>query len=135
MVSFPLFQHKQPRFATGSAQGGSFLEGIDGSALPVFLLRRIHGNLTEGWWKGLLPVSYRTIDAETTQLSRVRGGKTTEDYNDPTVQRTIWRHEAVVTGLPEYHGEAEEKVPYQVVSDGAQSEIYTGMFVGSVRCV
>lgn len=32
----------------------------------------------------------RTIDAETTQLSRVRGGKTTEDYNDPTVQRTIW---------------------------------------------
>ena len=37
----------------------------------------------------------RTIDAETTQLSRVRGGKTTEDYNDPTVQRTIWRHEAV----------------------------------------
>ncbi len=46
----------------------------------------------------------RTIDAETTQLSRVRGGKTTEDYNDPTVQRTIWRHEAVVTGLPEYHG-------------------------------
>ena len=67
----------------------------------------------------------RTIDAETTQLSRVRGGKTTEDYNDPTVQRTIWRHEAVVTGLPEYHGEEEEKVPYQVVSDGAQSEIYT----------
>ena len=67
----------------------------------------------------------RTIDAETTQLSRVRGGKTTEDYNDPTVQRTIWRHEAVVTGLPEYHGADEEKVPYRVVSDGAQSEIYT----------
>ena len=57
-TSFPLFQHKWPRFATGSAQGGSFLEGIDGSALPVFLLRRIHGNLTESWWKGLLPVSY-----------------------------------------------------------------------------
>ncbi len=67
----------------------------------------------------------RAIDAETTQLSQVRGGKTTEDYNDPTVQRIIWRHEAVVTGLPEYHGADEEKVPYQVVSDGAQSEIYT----------
>lgn len=67
----------------------------------------------------------RAIDAETTQLSQVRGGKTTEDYNDPTVQRIIWRHEAVVTGLPEYHGADEEKVPYRVVSDGAQSEIYT----------
>ena len=31
----------------------------------------------------------------------------------------------MVTGLPEYHGADEEKVPYQVVSDGAQSEIYT----------
>ena len=31
----------------------------------------------------------------------------------------------MVTGLPEYHGADEEKVPYRVASDGAQSEIYT----------
>ena len=31
----------------------------------------------------------------------------------------------MVTGLPEYHGAEAEKVPYRVVSDGAQSEIYT----------
>jgi hypothetical protein len=67
----------------------------------------------------------REVEAETTQLSRIRGGKTSSDCNDPAIERNIWRHEAVVDGLPEYHGKEEEQIPYRVVSDTAQSEIYT----------
>ena len=67
----------------------------------------------------------REITAETSQLSRIRGGKTDADKDDPTIEREIWRHEAVVDGLPTYHGEEEERVPYQVVSDGVESGTYT----------
>lgn len=70
----------------------------------------------------------RKIVADTTKMSRIRGGHSTsaEDNNDnPAIVRNIWRHEAVITDLPEYHGNAEEKIPYRVVSDDAESEIYT----------
>lgn len=67
----------------------------------------------------------REIVAVTTKLSRVRGGKTSADCNNASITRNIWRHEAVVTDLPEYHGSEDEKVSYNVVSDDAESKIYT----------
>ena len=67
----------------------------------------------------------REIEAETTKLSRIRGGSTEADCNDASIVRNIWRHEAVVTGLPMYYGQADEKVPYRVVSGAAQSGLYT----------
>lgn len=67
----------------------------------------------------------REIQAETTKMSRIRGGNTGSDCNDASIERDVWRHEAVITDLPEYHGAAEEKIPYQVVSDDAHSETYT----------
>lgn len=67
----------------------------------------------------------RKIDAETTTLSRIRGGKTSSDLNNPAISRCIWRHEAVVTGLPAYHGQASEKIAYRAVSDSAGSDFYT----------
>jgi len=67
----------------------------------------------------------REITAKTTTMSRIRGGKTTSDMNDAAVKRNIWRHEVVVDNLPEYHGKDDEKIPYRVVSDNAESEIYT----------
>ncbi len=67
----------------------------------------------------------REIGAETKKMSRIRGGSASSNCNDATIERSIWRHEAVVDGLPEYHGEEDEKIPYRVVSDDKQSEIYT----------
>lgn len=82
-------------------------------------------NVVELYENGKDQPATRTIDAETTKLSRIRGGKTNSDKDKAEIQRNIWRHEAVVTGLPQYNGGEDEKVPYSVVSDEAQSQIYT----------
>ena len=67
----------------------------------------------------------REVEAVTTKMSQLRGGNTGATCNDASIKRNIWRHEAVIDSLPEYHGQTEEKVPYSVVSDEAKSEIYT----------
>lgn len=74
---------------------------------------------------GLQEKPTRRIGANSAKMSRMSGGKTEEDCNDPTVHREIWRHEAVVEDIPRYHGRTEEKIPYRVVSDQDSSDIYT----------
>lgn len=56
------------------------------------------------------------FEAETTKLSRVRNARESEI-------RPIYRHEATVTGLPEFTGDST-KVDYKVKSDAAVSEMY-----------
>ena len=60
----------------------------------------------------------REIEAETTKMSRTRNANETQI-------RDIYRHEAVVDGLPQYTGDESEKFEYKVVSDGAESGTYT----------
>lgn len=67
----------------------------------------------------------REIQAETTKMSRMRGGSDASTKGNASIKRNIWRHEAVVDGLPEYTGNSNQKIPYSVVSDDAQSDIYT----------
>lgn len=67
----------------------------------------------------------RTIDAQSSTLSRIRGGRTSDICDNPSIWRTIWRHEAIVTRLPLFHGNTNEKIPYSVVSDNIESKIYT----------
>ena len=69
--------------------------------------------------------STRSIKAETKLMSRLRGGKSKEDCNDPTIQTPIYRHEAVVSGLPKYHGASKERVSYCVKSDNFRSGIFS----------
>lgn len=67
----------------------------------------------------------RVVPAQTTKMSRMRGGKTEMDCNNSEIFRHIWRHEAIIDKIPRYHGSEEEKVPYCVISDNEQSDIYT----------
>ena len=69
--------------------------------------------------------SSRSVKAATTLMSRLRGGKTNETKDDASIHTKIYRHEAVVTGLPEYKGRSFEKISYRVKSDKAMSDIYT----------
>ena len=67
----------------------------------------------------------KSFRAVTTRMSRLRGGKTEGDCNKASVKRSVYRHEAVVTGLPKYTGKKNEKVYYQVQTDSNRSRIYT----------
>lgn len=58
----------------------------------------------------------KEIQADTTKLSRMR------TFSGKKVN--VWRHEGIVTGLPQYHGEEEERLPYCVESDGIRSKQY-----------
>ncbi len=66
----------------------------------------------------------RSITASSKTMSRLRGGKTEKDYDEASRRLDIWRHEAVVDGLPAYHGKASERVKYQIVSDECVSDCY-----------
>lgn len=82
-------------------------------------------DLQEGMGTGAaMAAPSRVVTAVTTKLSRMRGGKTKENYNDASILRDIWRHEATVEGLPLYHGKEEEKIPYRVCSDDSISAVY-----------
>lgn len=67
----------------------------------------------------------RTIKADTILLSRIRGGKTQENCDDPSIHTNVYRHEAYVDNLPKYKGRMSEKVPYKVRSDKAESDIFS----------
>lgn len=69
--------------------------------------------------------STRIIKANTILMSRLRGGKSESDCNDPTIHPTIYRHEAFVDSLPKYTGHSSEKISYYVKSDNAKSAKYT----------
>lgn len=65
----------------------------------------------------------RRIDATTSKLSRIRGGKTKDTYDDPSVKRDIYKHTAYVDELPINDCE-DAKVPYCVATDNIACEIY-----------
>ena len=74
---------------------------------------------------GTSKISTRSIKADTILLSRLRGGKTKENCDDPTIHTNIYRHEAYVDKLPKYKGNKAEKIPYKIRSDKAESDIFT----------
>ncbi len=61
----------------------------------------------------------RTLDATTTQMSRMR-----QDISGAMTDRDIYRHEALVSDLPLFYDDSD-KVPYSVTSDSVTSDIYT----------
>ena len=63
--------------------------------------------------------------ATTTKLSRIRGGKNDKEKNNPAIECDIYKHVAIVEGLPEYHGLIEERRYYKVVTDEEQSKVYS----------
>ena len=67
----------------------------------------------------------RQIPANTKLMSRLRGGKTEATRDDPSIRAMIYRHEAIVNKVPLYRGNNNEKIPYKVVSDIAESDIYS----------
>ena len=67
----------------------------------------------------------RTIYASTVKLSHIRGGKKEKDCDDASIKADIYKHKALIDNLPPYHGKDSERIPYKVVSDKAQSDIYT----------
>lgn len=67
----------------------------------------------------------RVIKAETTLMSRVRGGDKESTCNDPKLNSGIYKHIATVTGLPKNMGRKQDKVIYKVVSDGKASGMYS----------
>ena len=70
-------------------------------------------------------VATREIEATTTLMSRLRGGTTEDTCNDPHIETKIYRHQVIVDGLPEYHGNLSERVRYKVHSREEYSNIYT----------
>lgn len=64
------------------------------------------------------------IEAKSYKLSRLRGGVTENDCNDPSKKCDIWKHVAVAKNLPEYHGLDSERIQYRVCSEGEFSERY-----------
>ncbi|MEM8810912.1 MAG: metallophosphoesterase family protein, partial [Cyanobacteria bacterium P01_G01_bin.38] len=67
------------------------------------------------------PGQEKSISATTTQLSRAREDEKSEVTGEPyeaVTLRSIWRHEAEVTGLT-----PGERVPYQVISINADGEL------------
>lgn len=67
----------------------------------------------------------RTVCANTTRLSRVRGGRKESNSDDPSICIPIYRHLAYIHSIPENHGDDSERIAYSVVSDNASSDIYT----------
>ena len=67
----------------------------------------------------------REIKASTYKLSRIRGGITEATCNDATKKRDVYKHRAVVRDIPEYTGKSNQRVPYRVISDDANSKVYT----------
>lgn len=67
----------------------------------------------------------RSIDASTTVLSRVRGGKSENEAYNPVIKCEIYKHTAIVDGLPLYHGNLSERVNYRVETDDMVSEMYS----------
>ena len=65
------------------------------------------------------------IQAETTKLSRVRGGKTDGDCNNASITQDIYKHVAKVDGLPRNTGKETDRIPYMVKSGTRKSGIYT----------
>ena len=65
------------------------------------------------------------VIAKTTQLSRVREDKDSQVDNPPpkSINRDIWRHEAIVTGLT-----PDRRLPYQVISTQGQQTIRSDTF-------
>lgn len=67
----------------------------------------------------------REIPADTFKLSRIRGGKTEDSAYNPSINCEIYKHTAVVNGLPAYHGYLSERISYRVETDDNVSQIYT----------
>lgn len=67
----------------------------------------------------------RTFNAETFKLSRLRGGTTEKDCNDPKISSDIYKHVAYIDNLPEYNGYMSERVKYCISTNGEKSDIYT----------
>lgn len=66
----------------------------------------------------------RAITADTTKLSRIRGGKTEEDKDNPSIARDVYRHMAVVDNLPVNDG-SSDAVGYRVRTDDIKSRMYS----------
>lgn len=94
-----------------------FTEG-EGSDNKVFLFENGEDESAD-----LKPI--REIKATTIKLSRLRGGKTSKNCNDPKIKSEIYKHIAVVDELPEYHGYVSERIKYCISSNGEKSSIYT----------
>lgn len=67
----------------------------------------------------------RVISANTIKLSRIRGGKTDKTKDNAASTCDIYKHVAIVDGLPSYHGLISERRAYRVITDDEESEIYT----------
>lgn len=60
----------------------------------------------------------KEVPAYTKKLSRMR-----KMQNGMVAERDIYRHEAIIRNLPK-NTDGTQRIPYQVVSDGCESEIY-----------
>lgn len=67
----------------------------------------------------------RHIEATTIKLSRIRGGKTSEDKYDASIGCDIYKHVAIVDNLPIYDGNIANRVTYSVKTDDNESYLYT----------
>ena len=67
----------------------------------------------------------KVYTARTQKLSRIRGGKTDENKDNPKLQCDIYKHVAVVDDLPAYHGLMSERRYYKVATDEICSDVYT----------
>lgn len=67
----------------------------------------------------------RILKADSSKLSRIRGGKSEGDCNDAKISQDIWKHVVVVDNLKPYTGLSSERVGYRVISDDMRSGKYS----------
>lgn len=84
------------------------------------LLRLYDGEVLEEELKAT-----RVIQASTSKMSRIRGGKTDSTKDNPNKACDIYKHIAVVDNLPSNHGLIKNRVPYKVRTDDEYSGLYT----------
>ena len=70
-------------------------------------------------------VPTRTVEATTVKMSRLRGGKSEATANDASIDANIYKHIALVEGLPVNKGKNANRVLYKIVSDGKKSRMYS----------
>ncbi len=67
----------------------------------------------------------RTVKATTVKMSRLRGGKTEATANDASIDANIYKHVALIEGLPVNTGRNANRVLYKIQSDGKKSRMYS----------